>query len=115
MKNKVDGVITNEGVTEKVTHKKEDYDEYEYSAMMFRGLYEKFKTMGYKLAERKKKAPIRVLEAFIFQPFEEVELVGQEEKNLLDICRQVMYHKMKVNEYALLKQEELNKEENEDV
>lgn len=108
---KVDGILTTDGVIEKVTHKKEDYDEYEYSAMMFRGLSEKFRKIGYKLAERKKKAPIRVLEAFMFQPLETVELVGKEEENLLDLCRQIMYHKMKINEYALLKQSELNQEE----
>lgn len=110
-----DGVVGANGLTEKVQHKKEDFDEYEYSAMMFRGMSEKFKKIGYDLAARKKKAPIRVLEAFLFRPLEEVELFGKEEENLLDLCRQILYHKMKIHEYSMLKQDELNKEETDNV
>jgi hypothetical protein len=76
---------------------------------MFKHLAKVFRKQVYKLAERKKRAPARVLEAFLFRPLEEVELIGKEEKNLFDLCSTIMYHKIKIVEYA--QQKEQNKGE----
>ena len=67
---------------------------------MFYHLAQIFRKEVYKLAKRKKRAPVRVLEALLFQPFEQVELSGAEERNLLDLCGQILYHKAKIAEYA---------------
>jgi len=82
---------------------KTELDEYEQSAAMFHLLAKRFRQIGYRLAERKKKAPIRVLEALLFAPLEEVKVLGTEEEKLIDLCNQILYHKMKINEYALNK------------
>lgn len=91
--------------------KKPELDEYEQSAVMFKHLSSVFRKQVYALASRKKRAPVRVLEAIIFQPLEPVELVGKEEKNLLDLCSNIIYHKSKLIEYAQLKKEQKNNNE----
>ena len=68
-------------------------DEIKASAGTLQILFQSFRKLGYKLADRKKKAPIRVLEALLFDGLEDVELTGKEEENLLDISRQIMHHK----------------------
>lgn len=88
-------------------------DEYEQSAVMFHSLSKHFRKMVYDLANRKKRAVPRVLEAFLFDPLEVVKLEGQAEENLLGLVRQIMYHKMKISEYAAIKQEEKEKAKNE--
>jgi len=85
---------------EQPKQEEEKIDEYDQSALLFRHFSQVFRKQIYALAKRKKKAPIRVLEAFLFQPFEEVELVGKEEKNLFDLCSSIIYHKMKIMEYV---------------
>jgi len=88
--------------------KPEALDEYEQSAAYIYHLSKAFRQIGYKLADRKKRSPIRVLEAVLFEPLEAVELVGQEEKDLFAICQEVLYHKNKLVEYMLTRKE--NKE-----
>lgn len=80
-------------------------DEVELSAKTIHILFQHFRKVGYKLADRKKKAPIRVLEALLFDGLEDVELVGKEELNLLDIAKQIMYHKGVLIEYALTRKQ----------
>lgn len=87
-------------------------DKYEESALIFNALHGQFRQIGYQLAKRKKKAPIRVLEAILFMPLEEVSLVGAEEKELFDLCHKIMYHKNKITEYAITRKMELEKESN---
>ena len=80
-------------------------DKYEQSARYFKALHTQFRKLGYQLAQRKKKSPIRVLEAVLFEPLESVELIGKEEQELLAICHQVMYHKNRIVEYAIKERE----------
>lgn len=82
------------------------FDDYEKSAIMFNALSKQFRKMSYDLVKRKKRAASRVLEALLFEPLEEVPLFGKEEKELLDIAKQVIYHKMMIGEYAAIKQEQ---------
>ena len=75
-------------------------DEVEQSALFINQAAKKFRSIGYNLAQRKKRAAIRVLEAVLFEPLEEVKLSGKEEQELFDLCQAVMYHKGKVLNYA---------------
>lgn len=84
-------------------------DEYENSAFFIHQSHERFRKLVYALAERKKRAVSRVLEAVLFEPLEKIELNGKEENELFDICQAVMYHKGKVLEYAM-KRFELKKQ-----
>lgn len=84
-------------------------DEYENSAIFLMEASDRFRKLTYALADRKKRAVTRVLEAVLFEPLEEVELVGKEEKQLFDICQAIMYHKGKMLEYAV-KRTELKKQ-----
>jgi len=87
-------------------------DEYEQSAQYLNILFNQFRTYGYELANRKKRAPIRVLEAFLFGGLHDTELNGKDEKELLALSQQVVYHKNKLAEYVLIRQkEEENKNE----
>ena len=58
--------------------------------------YNHFKKVGYELAGRKKRAPVRVLEALLFGEFHDIELSGKEEKILLDIAMKVVETKGKL-------------------
>lgn len=98
---------------QEVKPEKTELDEFEQSAAMFHLLAKRFRQIGYRLAERKKKAPIRVLEALLFAPLEDVKVLGAEEEKLIDLCNQILYHKMKINEYALNKS--MKQKENESV
>jgi hypothetical protein len=86
-------------------------DKYEQSARFIKTLHAKFRGLGYDLAQRKKRAPIRVLEAILFEPLEEIELNGKIEKDLFAICQQIMYHKNKIVEYAIQRKQEAEKEQ----
>lgn len=105
--------LGNEGTIKVEAPKKEDFDEYEQSALIFKNLCEQFNKKGYKLADKKKRALVRVIGSFLFEPLETIQLFGKEEKEMVDLCRSIMYHKMKINEYAIIKSQKLN-EENED-
>lgn len=94
-------------------NKEEKLDEYEQSAAMFHHLSQVFRKQVYELAKRKKRAPIRVLEAFLFRPLEDVELNGKEEKNLLDLCSTIIYHKVKIMEYVQIEKQKNNNIEGE--
>ena len=93
-------------------YEKHELDHYEESAKFIKLFHSQFRKMSYKLANRKKRAVVRVLEAMLFEPFEEVQLIGKEEKELFAICHKVMYHKNKVMEYAVKRKQkaELEKE-----
>lgn len=84
-------------------------DKYEDSAFFIHQSRENFRKLVYKLADRKKRAVVRVLEAVLFEPLESIELTGKEENELFDICQAVMYHKGIVLEYAM-KRFELKKQ-----
>ena len=73
-----------------------ELDEIEESSKTLALLYDTFKRLGYDLANRKKRAPIRVLESLLFGEFHDIELSGKGEKNLLDLCKQVVYHKGRI-------------------
>lgn len=92
------------------TQQEEKLDEFENAALMFNVLSQQFRQNGYKLAQRKKRSAVRVLEALLFSPLEEVELIGKEETDLLQLCHQIMYYKMKINEYAIMRSEAREKE-----
>lgn len=87
-------------------------DEHEQAAITFNYYSSVFRENGYKLANRKKRAVVRVLEKLILEPFEDVKLEGKEEQDLLDICKKLMYCKMKIGEYAILRKENKDKENN---
>lgn len=89
--------------------KKSELDEYELSAQHISVLFSQFKKYGYDLANRKKRAPIRVLETFIFEGLHDTDLFGKDEKDLLALCKQAMYHKSKIVEYMLKRKEEKEK------
>ena len=97
--------------------KKSELDEYELSAQHISILFSQFKKYGYALATRKKKAPIRVLESFIFEGLHDTDLFGTEEKEMLALCKQAMYHKNKIVEYMLKrkKEKENNDEQSKEV
>ena len=80
-----------------------ELDEYEQSAAFIHHYHKVFKRIGYNLAERKKKAPIRVLEALLFNPLHDTTLLGKAEQDLLKLSSQVLYHKGKLMEYAELR------------
>ena len=63
------------------------------SAMAIQFLYSQFRPLAKKLASRKKNGPMRVLEAFLLDGLEPVEVFGKEEETLLDMSRNIMYHK----------------------
>lgn len=86
------------------------YDLVEESGIFINRTHAIFRRLGYSLTKRKRKAVVRVLEAFLFEPLETVELQGKEEKELLDLCYQIMYHKNKLAAYAV--ERKLNKEQN---
>lgn len=65
----------------------------EASAYFVHQAHQDFKRLAYQLAERMKRAPARVLEAVLFEPLEEVELISKAESELFDLAQQVMYHK----------------------
>lgn len=88
-----------------------DIDEYEQSAQYISVLFSQFKKFGYDLANRKKRSPIRVLEAFIFGGLHEVKLHGKDEKDLLALCQQVVYHKNNLVEYMLKRKKEQEQKE----
>lgn len=75
-------------------------DPVEDSAFFINQAHTNFKQLSYGLADRKKRSVARVLEAVLFEPLEQVELFGKEEKQLFDICQQIMYHKGTVLKYA---------------
>lgn len=87
-------------------------DQAEKSAATFYHMHQNFKRIGYQLAERKKKSPIRILEAFLFEPLHEVKVYGKEEQLLLDMARELMYHKNKIMEYGLQKLQKEKEETN---
>ena len=90
------------------------YDKVEESAQYLKVMSTQFKRAAYALGDRKKRSLARVLEAVLFEPLEEVKLYGAEEQKMLDLCKQILYHKNTVSAYALerhMKDEE-NKQEN---
>lgn len=95
-----------ETLEDKKEKMKKELDKYEESAAMFHHLSQIFRKKVYELANRKKRAPVRVLEAMLFQPIEEVTLNGKEENNLLDLCSQIIYHKSMLMEYVNVRKEE---------
>ena len=89
---------------------KMEADQYEESAKFFHLSHRQFRQLGYRLADRKKRALVRVLEAVLFEPLEDVETLGKEEKEMVDFCRRVLYHKNKIIEFAHKRKEEAEKE-----
>lgn len=65
-----------------------------------------FKNLGNKLADRKKKAPLRILEAILFESEETEKTFGKQERDLLDICRKIMYHRQIVEIFLMKKESE---------
>lgn len=112
--------MSNNIISEKTTQEKQtnpEFDQDEMSAIFINQAHKQFKKIGYEVANRKKRAAVRVLEAVLFEPLEKVELLGIEEKQLFDLCQKVMYHKGILLKYAherinKIKQgEELNEHE----
>jgi len=89
-------------------------DKIEESARYIHILHGQFRQHVYKVANRKKRAPVRVLEALLFQGLHDTELIGKEEKELLALCSDILYHKSILSEYAyerLTKKEKENEDE----
>jgi len=66
-----------------------------------------FEQQGTKLANRKKKSNMRVLKAILFETEETEKTFGKDEKFMLDICRDIMYHRQIIE--IFLMREESNK------
>lgn len=77
-----------------------EFDESEKSAIFINRAHKDFRRMVFAIADRKKHSVSRVLEAVLFEPLEEVELLGKQEEQLFDLCQQVMYHKGVVFKYV---------------
>ena len=98
-----------------VSNMEEVLDEYEQSSVMFSHGTKLLRGKLRVLAERKKKAPVRILESLILAPLEDAEVFGKEEQEILDLCQALMYHKNKIVEYTMLrKNEQETKEGNKD-
>lgn len=80
--------------------KNPEFDTDEMAAIFINQAHKQFKKLGYEIANRKKRSVVRVLEAVLFEPLEQVELLGKEEKQLFDLCQKVMYHKGILLKYA---------------
>jgi hypothetical protein len=78
---------------EQVAEEISQVDEIEELSKSLHLMYLSFKKLGYDLASRKKRAPIRVLEALLFGEFHNIELSGKGEQNLLDLCLRVVQTK----------------------
>jgi hypothetical protein len=78
----------------------EKIDPTEEAAYFINEAHKAFKKLSYALADRKRHSMSRVLEAVLFEPLEEVELFGKEEKEMLDLCNQILYNKGVVLRYA---------------
>ena len=63
-----------------------------------------FEQQGNKLANRKKRALLRVLKAILFETEDTEKTFGKDEKLMLDFCRGIMYHRQIV-EIFLMKDE----------
>lgn len=98
-----DLLVNKEDIEEQKTP---ELDEFEQAGVMFNHLSKVFRKKGYALAGRKKRAFVRILESLLFEPLEEVKLEGKEEEELLDLCNEILYHKLKIKEYALMQTEE---------
>lgn len=81
-----------------------ELDETEKAALFINQAHKKFRGLAYGLA-RKKNAVARVLEAVLFEPLEEVKLIGKQEEQLFEICRHVLHSKGIVMKYAFEKAE----------
>jgi len=93
------------------SQEQQEVDTFEESAKFIKLLHGQFRSISYNLANRKKRGIARVLEAVMFEPLEDVKLLGKDEKELLDICNQIMYHKNKVTEFAIKRRMEAEKGE----
>lgn len=91
----------------------EELDTDEQAARIFNLAHKNFKKLTYPLAERKRKALGRVLEAVLFEPLEAVELHGVEEKRLFDLCKEILYNKGIIIQFALKQKEKEQGEQNE--
>lgn len=100
---------------EAVETKEPVLDEVEQAAMFINQSHQSFRKLVYALAKRKKLAPVRVLEAVLFEPLEKIELVGKEEEQLFDLCQAVMYHKGKVLNYVFERAGEKLKKQGEEA
>jgi hypothetical protein len=89
----------------------ESSDETEQAALFINSAHKEFRRLTFALADRKKHSVSRVLEAVLFEPLEQVELLGKQEQQLFDICQQVMYNKGKVMRYAYDRMEQIKQGE----
>lgn len=87
---------------------KKELDPVEQSGVFVNQAHKEFRRLMYSIAM--KKAPGRVLEAVLFEPLEKVELLSKQEKQLFDLCQQIMYHKGVLMRYAFDKFEEKKEE-----
>ena len=96
-------IITQEKLPEKL--KEVELDQYEEAGAEFRLLYENFLRLGYALAQRKKRAPMRILAKVLFEPLEDIKLYGKTEQEFYALCTKVLYNKNKLAEYAIKRHE----------
>lgn len=92
----VDGLLKEAQVTDD----EQELDSEEASAYFIHVAHEQFRDLAYKLANRKKRSLARVLEAVLFEPLEKIELSGPAEKELFELCQQIMYNKGVVLNYS---------------
>lgn len=96
---------------------KEELDKDEQAAIFINQAHKEFRRLAFALADRKKHSVSRVLEAVLFEPLEEVPLQGKQEEALFAICKDVLYNKGVVLQYAFeqieKKKGEINDNQNE--
>jgi len=95
--------MSDSNVSEEKPEVVDTIDKEEQSALFINQAHKQFKMVAYGLSDRKKRAVARVLESVLFEPLEQVELIGKDEKELFAICQKVMYHKGIVLNYAFNK------------
>ena len=86
-------------------------DPYEESAVVIKHMNLTFKHAIDKLREMRKDGPSRVLRHLIYEGLEELPPLSGKEQSLLDLCKQLTYHRNMVLEYALMKKGELSESE----
>jgi hypothetical protein len=76
-------------------------EHFEHSLKMIDSLAVGFKTIGTELANAKKRAPLRVLEAILFETPEHDLTFGKKETFFLALCREIMYHRQIIEIYLM--------------
>lgn len=83
---------------------KPELNSIEQAALLIHEANKNFGTIVHNLAQRKKQALGRVLQAVLFEPLEEVKLFGKEEEELYSLCKNILFNKGLIMNYTIEKQ-----------